>query len=268
MKIRNKITIIVLLFVLNGCENIWLTLTGENNTCTIIIDPNGTLPNDTIEPGTLIYMKKGSHIYKDKIIAQGTREKPIVFRYYSDTVEDVGSIIGTINPESIFEYCEFININIYLTDTIKPIQHCKFTNSYLRVNDNYPEQIVQYNTFNDSLIVVGNYNFSSSVGYYYYGSVSFLYNIIDGSGEMGYGIFFYNGSLYADNNNITNISGYAIYNGSDMLYPGYSGLYEAKSNYIANCNGLIGTDTTGEQCRGITYTNPQTSPVPGTGCGW
>lgn len=179
-----------------------------------------------------------------KLLAQGTKDKIITFEGGNITFNSDAS------NESIMEYCEFkegVKVNISNSMTV---QYCKFY-SGLGV---YGNTLIKYNSFAN--IGIGLHDGSNP---------SLIYNHIDlNKNSLGsQGIYIYSQSTpNIENNNILNTPESAI------EYKAISSSYMVTSNYISNCNGQLGVDTIGIQSKNIIYINPQTSPIPGAGCGW
>ncbi|MFH1541173.1 MAG: hypothetical protein ABID79_04905 [Elusimicrobiota bacterium] len=259
---------VLLVISLAGCDY-WKTLTrgGEG---AFIIEGTKTISGQTIEfkPGTTVKLKtkKTSTIggvvptYGElvltngaRLIARGTPTNPIIF----ETSESYpGGIIFNSDSDganSVIEYCEFkTNISISCNNSIS-IQYCKFGRNLIGsvINQDSGNLTVKNCTFggaNTSVIYCGGQGTSA---------LSTLIEYCDIKNGY-YGITSF-GSLSIKNSNITNCTKYAIGSLASAI---------AESNYVANCNGKQGVDTTGEQSDGILYTNPQTSPITNAGCGW
>jgi hypothetical protein len=196
-----------------------------------------------------------------KLIAQGTKERPIIFiTSEKDGSDATGTLVfeETADNSSILEYCEFKgDISIQISNSMT-VQYCKFdggnSSSFISISSS-SESVLRYNNFNN----MGQYKMAVDI---ISGSPLFTYNNID-RGGLG-GMFVRCASSQTiENNNFTNIArtavDYMINDGSSMTI---------RSNYIANCNGKTGVDTIGEQSHNVIYTNPQTSPVTSAGCGW
>ena len=158
----------------------------------------------------------------------------------------------------MIKYCEFRNVCcLEICNSSVTIKYNKFIESsgidlYLNSSPS-----IEYNTFDNSAGMSNVYAISSSPINVREPTVSPIisYNNI-ANYYQGICLLWSNNATIS-NNNITNCEFYAI---------GYGGVIS--NNYIANCKGLSVVDTTGEQCDGTTYQNPQTMPVPEAGCGW
>ena len=182
-----------------------------------------------------------------KLLAQGTKDKIITFEAGSITFNSDAS------NESIMEYCEFKEGVVVSISNSMTVQYCKFNGDrWLLV---YGNSNIKYNTFNT--VGIGIYDNSAPLIYY---------NHIDltNPAYTFAGIDIRMSVVQPDikYNNIINVQNYAIY------YESTSSSITVDSNYIANCNGKIGVDTTGEQSLNVIYINPQTSLITGAGCGW
>lgn len=197
-----------------------------------------------------------------KLIAQGTADNPVIFEISNG---DTGLLIfeETADSSSTLEYCEFKgNINIQISNNMA-VQYCKFENETRADPDiqlgslgirNDSKMLLKYNTFNKSGIEIRGTS-----------SPNITFNDIDGknSSLQPYGIWFDSQTNpIIESNNIVNTQYSAV------LYNTQFTSYTITSNYIANCDGKTGADSTGIQCWNIIYNNPQTANISNSGCGW
>ncbi|MFH1541172.1 MAG: hypothetical protein ABID79_04900 [Elusimicrobiota bacterium] len=255
---------VLLVIGLSGCDY-WKTLTrgGED---AFIIKGTKTISGQTIEfkPGTRVRFESEktstiggeTHVYGQliftngaRLIARGTPNNPIVFE-----TEDEGGILlkNDASSNSIIEYCKF-DLDTYIScENSITIQYCKFDHAWISswVSDTQVvKPTIQYNSFDSSL----PYRNAGNI-------ISGGFSVIQFNEMKGGYRPISAGTIVIKKNNIVNSLDYAIVSG-----PGA----EVHDNYIANCNGKTGPDTTGEQVDiSGTYTNPQTSPIPNAGCGW
>jgi hypothetical protein len=242
-------------------EGTTMTVTGYNkitNTLTISAGMTVTFKEDRRETPGEIYLADGG-----KLIAQGTASSPIVFQNVTGQSHGHLTFKENSSIESVVEYCEFKEHTLIEMESSGLIQHCKFDSSFV-VLSKLCNSLIQYNSFVSSQ---DNYIFiKSGGGGDYQPTPKIQYNNFEG-GLNGMEIF--SSPEFIKYNNILNSSDYAIYYpGSDYLGGEFPDKYTADNNYIANCDGQSGVDTTGIQSRNVTYTNPQTSPVSSAGCGW
>lgn len=217
--------------IIHGRNTLTETITLEPGTMVVFQSYTGFGFSPSVVPGQLTIANGG------RLIAKGTKEMPIIF--------DAGSNEGLIRYEdssegNVLEYCEIRHILITIHNSLS-VKYSKLTNySWL---DIYEANTVEYNNFNQSSIFISN-------------NVSFKYN--DAINNV---FLVYTGQPEIANNNIMDNSKAAIhnYNTTPLI---------VTFNYIANCNGISGVDTTGIQSVNVTYVSPNTMIVPGAGCGW
>lgn len=231
------------------------TISGENNVLEIA-------PGTRVlfkESGKFLfsegYANRGELIFKDgaKLIANGEAER-IIF----DATNCNADIIFEENAsnDSIVKYCEFKYLSILIRNDTT-INYNKFQQSVVICYVNSSPHI-EYNTFDG-----GEYSDSdgicssqlasdpeptttptiiNNIFVHCYNSISF--RVTD--------------TPVIEFNNITYGHLYAVGWISGTI----------NNNYISDCNGKTGVDTIGEQSGGVTYQNPQTSPIAEAGCGW
>jgi len=227
----------------------------------------------TIQPGTKVVFKEkqtffigggdpGEIEFKDggKLIAKGTAQNPIVFENMQISIGHI-YLRENASNESIMEYIDINGITINIANS-SLIQKCKFHNeAWILISNNSP--LVKYNTITRTEMTSGTGIGIDGVG----GtnpSPKIHYNNISGGGGYGISIVFTN---YPDirYNNITNTSKGAVSYTGSIPNPMTITIYD---NYISDCKGQSGVDTTGSQSYNVIYVNPRTSPVPEAGCGW
>ena len=194
-----------------------------------------------------------------KLIAQGTAEEPIIFKS-----NNTGGIIyfdTSASTASVVEYCNFDDTDIKMLNSTN-IQHCKFSICSIELYFAITPTI-QYNSFEgttayseSSQIISRNgeneYNLAPIIRY---NNFTTIYN---------FAIYFYEGeNPIIEYNNITNCEEFAIYHASNNSIQ-----YTVNNNYISNCNGLTGLDTTGEQSHNITYSSYKSTFISEAGAGW
>ena len=217
----------------------------------------------TIQPGTRVVFKEkqtffigggdpGEIEFKDggKLIAKGTAQNPIVFETAQVSFGQIYMRSSSID-DSIIEFSKLSNTVVTISNSTT-IRKSKFENSRIAIEGN-SSSLIEYNTFTwDNSFQVVLISMLDST------NCNIQYNNLSGS-EIGISC----GSLYSSikNNNIQNIVTYAI--GGPL-----STNISVEGNYVANCYGQSGVDTTGSQSARVVYVNPRTSPVTEAGCGW
>ncbi len=280
-----KTTVAVMLLImtasLSGCDPIggfldfFETLFSANM---MIIRGTRTISGEgevlTIQPGTTVRLKRsaidesndGALIFTNgaKLIAQGTAEEPIVFE--ADT--------GIANPKwggflefeetsstgSVVQYCHFKGDMVITLRNSTKISYCKLDNTSIDI-DLTAEPVIEYNTFN------GQHKINTMIGQYettadpspiirYNDMQSSYYSAITFTPEAVPTIEY---------NNITNITKYGI-TWYDENNP--DNTLTVTNNYIADCGGIQGVDTTGTQSKNVVYGSLSDIPIQNAGCGW
>ena len=268
-KIKIYITIFIMIVLINSCgiNDVGIYYSEGSIKVRGYNELRDTL---TISPGTKVCFESyylpifdfsghaGELVVKEggKLIARGTKEKPIVFESIYKHTSDGLYFESSASNESILEYCEFregvvVNISNSMT-----VQYCKFFNiselPYIEIKCN-SNSLIKNNSFFGVGIWLDNE-----------ASPLIQYNSMDENNSTTNGIAMgLKCSPDIQYNNITNSLGAAISRGEAS-----DSSFTVSNNYVANCFGKIGVDTTGIQSYRITYINPQTVPVFGAGCGW
>jgi len=268
-KYTQVILLVFLLFTVSGCgQTWWETLFERKNV--LVITGRHTISGETLElkPGTIVRFKpvtafslagtvvveSGELVFENggRLIARGTLGNPIIFT----REEDEGILTFKENSDgvnTVIEYCKFEkNTHINCENSIT-IQYSKFDHAWIELGKN-SKSLIQYNDFS-SLPPAGLASRAITVGMDYIDP----YPTIQFNNITGYYHAVTVGSI-VKNNNIRDSEQEAILGSSKTIID---------SNYIANCNGKTGPDTTGEQVDTLgTYTHPKTEPISGAGCGW
>ena len=204
------------------------------------------------------YANRGQLIFSNgaKLIATGEAER-IIFEPGDNVARGYITLEENASNDSIIKYCELIDLNLNIKN-LTTINHNKFQQSLI---DCYfsGSTVIEYNSFEGDPETYGTGIVS---GYLSYDppvptvSAIIKYNIIN---NWRFGICFnQNDTPVIEYNNFTNCGSYAVGWISGTI----------NNNYISDCNGKTGVDTTGEQSGGVSYQNPQTSPIAEAGCGW
>lgn len=224
----------------------------------------------TIQPGTTVKFKgAGQYIfgngYADEgelvitngatLIADGEQER-ITFELAGGgrgiTFEEDAS------DDSILKYCEFKQVYVAVRNSSTTIKYNKFIEGSTIGCYLYSAPVIEYNTFDSE---GSSNNTAIRYNHYWAGRESVVSPVIKHN-DIKYHYFGVSFSKtdcpIVEYNNITNCEIYAV---------NWSTSGTVSNNYIANCNSIIGIDTTGEQSAAI-YQNPRTTPVPDAGCGW
>lgn len=232
-----------------------ITIIGYNElTTTMTISPGTTVKFQSYEPsggpiGCHGLGKPGELKITGggKLIAQGTKDNPIIF-------EGIGNLIfdDTASNESVLEYCQLKDqVHISISNSIV-VKYSKFetgpvSEGYQFYIGNNSRPQIQYNNLEDYfLIIEGNSEPSINYNYFNKGGIIISSNTL----------------VTMENNNIIFTAGEAIYYNSE------TSSLTVTSNYIANCNGKTNVDITGEQSRNVVYIDPQSNPINSAGCGW
>lgn len=215
----------------------------------------------TINPGTIVRFEETTGLWGGgepgeleitdggKLVAQGTAQSPIVFENGSQSTGHI-YLRENASSENMIEYCHNNGIEIDVECSVT-IERCKFNEGMIMVTKS-PQLIIQYNTIQRT-----QGSSAIGIGAETNGSTQIHYNNISG-GECGIGLGI---AVSIENNNITNTS-------TEAIYAGPISPVTVNGNYISDCNGKTGADTTGIQSHNVIYSNPQSIPVSTAGCGW
>jgi len=238
------------------------TISGENSV--LEIDPGTRVVFK--ESGKFLfcegYANRGQLIFINgaKLIANGETERITFDAVDCDGGADIFFEEGASN-DSIVKYCEFKDVGVYIKNSVT-INYNKFTNGspIICLLSSSPD--IEYNTFDG----MGSHGFPSYGGGINSSQIPpdpeptttpiIKYNILMNLDAVGIS-FGGNDVPIIEFNNITNCEYYAVSWASGTI----------SNNYIADCSGKTGVDTTGEQSW-VTYQNPRSIPVEEAGCGW
>jgi hypothetical protein len=273
--IKLFLVLISLVFLFTACEQLGFKVRGikYSNGLIEVIGNNTITSAMTINPGTTVRFEDVTSLFagggdsgaleiKDggKLIAQGTASNPIIIETKSGQGPGYIYLRSNATNDSVMEYCSIGASTVIQIENNATIQKCKFNDGRIIVLSN-SQSLMQYNTFNKTSTLSGT---NISIGDTSASDASPLiyYNNIIGGGGNGIGLSF-NGTPDIRYNNITNKSEEAIFYYNENLSS-----ITIQGNYIADCNGKSGADTTGNQSYNVIYTNPLTVAVSSAGCGW
>jgi len=262
----------ITLLTLQGCGGITDYFEELFDPTLMIVRGTETISGDgevlTIVPGTTVRLKgSGRYLLGDgyaevgqliltngaKLIANGETER-IIFETgdggYGITFEEDSS------TNSVITYCELKELSISIKNYFINIKNNKFTETTIGCYLN-SSPLIEYNIFDGESLLLTGIGISAEWGGDDSVSPIIRYNIIK---YFYYGLTFYKSNTpIIESNNITNCESYAVNWSTNGII---------SNNYIADCNGKVSVDLTGEQSSGVKYQNPRSTPVEDAGCDW